>query len=203
MLFRSRRLDTPDKPEQRQRAGLVISPELVQRALRVVALRSHRQGVEGKPLFQPLEFSEALARQALVARDPEGLALTAEEAKAVLGYLMELRLLLRPGVAVGRLRFPLDPLADHLAAAEQFEQLELPGGVAAAGSRGAEGSLARFQRWIGRQGVDRLAKHLPAAATVLVIAAIHRHAVIAHPPLKGLQRRQCFGIALKIGRAHV
>ena len=59
-----------------------------------------------------------------MAQDPEGLALTAEEAKAVLGYLMELRLLLRPGVAVGRLRFPLDPLADHLAAAEQFEQLE-------------------------------------------------------------------------------
>jgi formylglycine-generating enzyme required for sulfatase activity len=124
MLSYVRRLDTPDKPEQRQRAGLVISPELVQRAMRVVALRSHRQGAEGKPLFQPLEFSETLALQALMAHAPEGMALTAEEAKAVLGYLIELRLLLRPGVAVGRLRFPLDPLADHLAAAEQFEQLE-------------------------------------------------------------------------------
>jgi formylglycine-generating enzyme required for sulfatase activity len=124
MLSYVRRLDTPDKPEQRQRAGLVISPELVQRAMRVVALRSHRQGAEGKPLFQPLEFSEALARQALMAQEPEGMALTGEEAKAVLGYLIELRLLLRPGVAVGRLRFPLDPLADHLAAAEQFERLD-------------------------------------------------------------------------------
>lgn len=127
MLSYVRRLDTPDKPEQRQRAGLLISPELVQRALRVVALRGHRQGAEGRPLFQPLEFSEALARQALTAPEPEGLALTAEEAKALLGYLIDLRLLLQPGAAVGRLRFPLDPLADHLAAAEQFERLEEQG----------------------------------------------------------------------------
>ena len=124
MLSYVRRLDTPDRAEQRQRAGLVITPELVQRALRVVALRSHRQGGEGKPLFQPLEFSEALARQALMAAEPEGLALTDEQSTAVLGYLIELRLLLQPGAAVGRLRFPLDPLADHLAAAEQFERLE-------------------------------------------------------------------------------
>jgi len=124
MLSYVRRLDTPDRAEQRQRAGLVVTPELVQRALRVVALRSHRQGGEGKPLFQPLEFSEALARQALMATKPEGLALTDEQSTAVLGYLIELRLLLQPGAAVGRLRFPLDPLADHLAAAEQFERLE-------------------------------------------------------------------------------
>jgi formylglycine-generating enzyme required for sulfatase activity len=90
----------------------------------VIALRSHRQGPERKPLFQPLEFSEALARQALMANKPEGLALTDEQSTAVLGYLIELRLLLQPGAAVGRLRFPLDPLADHLAAAEQFERLE-------------------------------------------------------------------------------
>jgi formylglycine-generating enzyme required for sulfatase activity len=124
MLSYVRRLDTPDRAEQRQRAGLVVTPELVQRALRVVALRSHRQGGEGKPLFQPLEFSEALARQALMGNKPEGLALTDEQSTAVLGYLIELRLLLQPGAAVGRLRFPLDPLADHLAAAEQFERLE-------------------------------------------------------------------------------
>jgi len=124
MLSYVRRLDTPDRAEQRQRAGLVVTPELVQRALRVVALRSHRQGGEGKPLFQPLEFSEALAHQALMANKPEGLALTDEQSTAVLGYLVELRLLLQPGAAVGRLRFPLDPLADHLAAAEQFERLE-------------------------------------------------------------------------------
>jgi formylglycine-generating enzyme required for sulfatase activity len=124
MLSYVRRLDTPADPTLRRRSGLVIDEALVQRALRVIALRSHRQGPERKPLFQPLEFSEALARQALMANKPEGLALTDEQSTAVLGYLIELRLLLQPGAAVGRLRFPLDPLADHLAAAEQFERLE-------------------------------------------------------------------------------
>jgi hypothetical protein len=38
--------------------------------------------------------------------------------------LIELRLLFRPGAAVGRLRFPLDSLAGHLAAGEHFERLE-------------------------------------------------------------------------------
>ncbi|MFM9103566.1 MAG: hypothetical protein ACKOPS_20440, partial [Cyanobium sp.] len=42
-----------------------------------------------------------------------------------MGYLIELRLLLQPGAAAGRLRVPLDPLADHLAAAEQVERLEV------------------------------------------------------------------------------
>jgi hypothetical protein len=124
MLSYVRRLDTPADPALRRRAGLVISEALVQRSLRKVALASHRQGPGGQPLFQPLEFSDALARSALMAEEPAGLGLSREQAEALLGYLIELRLLLQPGAAVGRLRFPLDPLADHLAAAEQFERLE-------------------------------------------------------------------------------
>jgi formylglycine-generating enzyme required for sulfatase activity len=124
MLSYVRRLDTPADPALRRREGLEISEKLVQRALRVVALASHRQGPGGQPLFQPLEFSDALARRALMAQEPVGLALTRQQAEALLGYLIELRLLLQPGAALDRLRFPLDPLADHLAAAEQFERLE-------------------------------------------------------------------------------
>jgi formylglycine-generating enzyme required for sulfatase activity len=124
MLSYVRRLDTPADPPLRRRAGLVINEALVQRALRVVALASHRQGKPGEPLFQPLEFSDALARGALMAVEPAGLGQNREQADALLAYLIELRLLLQPGAAAGRLRFPLDPLADHLAAAEQFERLE-------------------------------------------------------------------------------
>ena len=124
MLSYLRRLDTPADASLRRRAGLEISEAVVQRALRVVALASHRQGPGGQSLFQPLEFSDALARSALMAEEPLGLGLSREQAEALLGYLIELRLLLQPGAAVGRLRFPLDPLADHLAAAEQFERLE-------------------------------------------------------------------------------
>jgi formylglycine-generating enzyme required for sulfatase activity len=124
MLSYVRRLDTPADPALRRRAGLVINEALVQRALRVVALASHRQGPLGRPLFQPLEFSDTLALNSLTTPKPSGLGLSPEQAEALLGYLIELRLLLQPGAAVGRLRFPLDPLADHLAAAEQFERLE-------------------------------------------------------------------------------
>jgi formylglycine-generating enzyme required for sulfatase activity len=124
MLSYVRRLDTPADQALRRRAGLVISEALVQRALRVVALASHRQGKPRQPLFQPLEFSDTLARSAVMVEEPLGLGLNREQAEALLGYLIELRLLLQPGAAVGRLRFPLDPLADHLAAAEQFERLE-------------------------------------------------------------------------------
>ena len=124
MLSYVRRLDTPADGSLRRRAGLAISEALVQRALRVVALASHRQGPGGLPLFQPLEFSDSLARTALTAEEPTGLGVSREQADALLAYLIELRLLLQPGAAAGRLRFPLDPLADHLAAAEQFERLE-------------------------------------------------------------------------------
>jgi formylglycine-generating enzyme required for sulfatase activity len=127
MLSYVRRLDTPDDPALRQRAGIEISHGLVQRALRAVALASHRQASPaGQPLFQPLEFSgEGLALPALAAPAPVGLGLSVEQAREVLGYLIALRLLQKPGEREGQLRFPLDPLADHLAAAEQFERLEL------------------------------------------------------------------------------
>ena len=124
MLSYVRRLDTPADASLRRRAGLEITEALVQKALRVVALASHRQGPREQPLFQPLEFSDALARHALMDPEPSGLGQNREQAEALLGYLIELRLLLQPGAAAGRLRFPLDPLADHLAAAEQFERLE-------------------------------------------------------------------------------
>ncbi|MBU6354752.1 MAG: ATP-binding protein, partial [Cyanobacteria bacterium REEB498] len=124
MLSYVRQLDTPTDRAQRRQAGLEISEALVQRALRVVALASHRQGPSGQPLFQPLEFSMGLAREALMAAEPLGLGLEQPQAQALLAYLIDLRLLQRPGAAADRLRFPLDPLADHLAAAEQLEQLE-------------------------------------------------------------------------------
>ncbi|MFN9487258.1 MAG: SUMF1/EgtB/PvdO family nonheme iron enzyme, partial [Cyanobacteriota bacterium] len=124
MLSYVRRLDTPADPALRRRAGLEITWALVQRALRVVALASHRQKQNGEPLFQPLEFSATLARGALMAAEPAGLGQGQPQAEAVLAYLGELRLLLQSGAKAGQLRFPLDPLADHLAAAEQFEQLE-------------------------------------------------------------------------------
>ncbi len=124
MLRYVKRLDTPADRALRRRAGLLINEALVQRALRVVALASHRQPPNGEPLYQPLEFSEALARASLMAAEPAGLALTREQAQALLAYLIELRLLLQAGARAGQLRFPLDPLADHLAAAEQLEQLE-------------------------------------------------------------------------------
>jgi formylglycine-generating enzyme required for sulfatase activity len=124
MLSYVRRLDTPADPALRRRAGLVIDEAMVQRAMRVVALASHRQGPAGRPLFQPLEFSDALARSALMALEPQGLGVALEQAKSLLAYLIDLRLLLQPRTTAGQLRFPLDPLADHLAAAEQLERLE-------------------------------------------------------------------------------
>ena len=50
------RVDTPSDPGMRRRAGLTIDGALVQKALKVLALASHRQEAEGRPLFQPLEF---------------------------------------------------------------------------------------------------------------------------------------------------
>ena len=57
---------------------------------------------------------------------------------SLLNSLIDLRLMLQPGAAVGRLRFPLDSLADHLAAAEQFERLEAQALEPAAPLQGAE-----------------------------------------------------------------
>ena len=56
MLSYVERVDTPSDPGMRQRAGMVIDGPMVQKALKVLALASHRQGAGGRPLFQPMEF---------------------------------------------------------------------------------------------------------------------------------------------------
>jgi formylglycine-generating enzyme required for sulfatase activity len=125
MLSYVRRLDTPVDPSQRERAGLTIDGERVQRALKCLALASHRQlGGDGEPAYQPREFSRALAKETLQQPEPEGLGLNGAAAEAVLGYLGERRLLVHPGEDSSELRFPLDPLADYLAALAQLEVLE-------------------------------------------------------------------------------
>jgi formylglycine-generating enzyme required for sulfatase activity len=128
MLSYVRRLDTPVEPSQRERAGLTIDGERVQRALKCLALASHRQpGGDGEPAYQPREFSRALAKETLQQPEPDGLGLNGEAAEAVLGYLGERRLLVNPGEDSSELRFPLDPLADYLAALAQLEVLETKG----------------------------------------------------------------------------
>ena len=125
MLSYVRRLDTPVDPSQRERAGLTIDGERVQRALKCLALASHRQeGGDGEPAYQPREFSRALAKETLQQPEPVGLGLDGEAAEGVLGYLGERRLLVNPGEDSSELRFPLDPLADYLAALAQLEVLE-------------------------------------------------------------------------------
>jgi formylglycine-generating enzyme required for sulfatase activity len=124
MLSYVARVDTPADPGMRQRAGMVIDGPLVQRALKALALASHRQGAGGRPLFQPVEFPRWLAERALAAAD--GMALEqADQRGALLGYLIDLNLLRTPGADRSWLRFPLDPLADYLAALRQLERLEV------------------------------------------------------------------------------
>jgi formylglycine-generating enzyme required for sulfatase activity len=126
MLSYLRRLDSQTDPEQRKRAGRTIDHALVQRALKRLALASHQQhGMEGEPAYQPREFSRGLAMAALWRGEPDGLATTASQAQALLGYLLDQRLLLHPGEDTSELRFPLDPLADYLAALAQLEVLEV------------------------------------------------------------------------------
>lgn len=128
MLSYVRRLDTPVDPSQRERGGLTIDGERVQRALKCLALASHRQlGGDGEPAYQPREFSRALAKDTLQKPEPDGLELRADEAEGLLGYLAERRLLVHPGADSSELRFPLDPLADYLAALLQLEVLERMG----------------------------------------------------------------------------
>ena len=128
MLSYVRRLDTPVDPSQRERAGLTIDGERVQRALKCLALASHRQlGGDGEPAYQPREFSRALAKETLQQPEPEGLGLNGAAAEGVLGYLGDRRLLAHPGEDSSELRFPLDPLADYLAALAQLEVLETKG----------------------------------------------------------------------------
>lgn len=125
MLGYVSRVDTPSDPgqRQRQRAGLVIDGPMVQKALKVLALASHRQQENSRPLFQPLVFPAELAERQLAAAEGMGLAET-EQRRALLGYLLDLRLLHHPGADTNELRFPLDPLADYLAALRQLERLE-------------------------------------------------------------------------------
>jgi len=135
MLSYVRRIDTPAEPLQRERAGLTIDRDLVQRALKRVALASHQQeGVDGEPAYQPREFSRGLAKATLRLDEPHGLAMTDLEAEALLAYLSALSLLIHPGEDTSELRFPLDPLADYLAALAQWEVLETLGWSAGQGT---------------------------------------------------------------------
>ena len=68
MLNYVARVDTPSDPAMRHRVGIVIDGGMVQRALKVLALASHRQGAEGRPRFQPVEFPLWLAERALHRR---------------------------------------------------------------------------------------------------------------------------------------
>jgi formylglycine-generating enzyme required for sulfatase activity len=125
MLGYVSRLDSGTSPQHRRRAGLEISPALVQRSLQVLALASHQQSPEGRPLFLPLAFRRIRADQALAADPPEGLGMTSQrQRQALIDYLVEQRLLHHPGADLDELCFPLDPLSDYLAALRQRERLE-------------------------------------------------------------------------------
>lgn len=142
MLSYVARVDTPSDPAMRQRAGMVIDGAMVQRALKVLALASHRQEQDGRPLFQLVEFPLWLAEQALEASDGMDLK-EGEQRQALLGYLIDLNLLRTPGADQNWLRFPLDPLADYLAALRQLERLE----VNSAGDGAAwQGFLAELEQ---------------------------------------------------------
>ncbi len=125
MLSYVARLDTPADPSMRQRAGLEINGSLVQKALKVLALASHRQGAgsasqspeakspasqspggqAGRPGFQPMEFPLWLAERALAAADGMDLQQRTQR-QALLEYLLELNLLRHPGADLNWLRFP-------------------------------------------------------------------------------------------------
>lgn len=125
MLNYVRRLDTSADHSERQHNGLMIDGRRVQQALKCLALVSHCQaGGDGESAYQPREFPSALAKATLQRQVPEGMELSALQAEAMLGYLIEVRLLIHPGEDTSELRFPLDPLADYLAALAQLEVLE-------------------------------------------------------------------------------
>jgi formylglycine-generating enzyme required for sulfatase activity len=125
MLGYVSRLDSGIGLQHRRRAGLEISPALVQRSLQVLALASHQQSPEGRALYLPLAFRRVRADQALAADAPEGLGMTSQrQRQALIDYLVEQRLLHHPGADLDELCFPLDPLSDYLAALRQRERLE-------------------------------------------------------------------------------
>jgi formylglycine-generating enzyme required for sulfatase activity len=123
MLSYVSRVHSLSDPEQQQRTEMVIDEPTVLKALKVLALASHRQEENSQPLFRPLVFSAEMAERALGASEGMGLA-NLEQRRALLRYLVDLKLLHQTRVHTGELRFLLDPLADYLAALRQLELLE-------------------------------------------------------------------------------
>ena len=74
--------------------------------------------------------------------------------------------------------------------------LELGGGVGGCWRCFGVASAVRFRRRAGRQGGDPLREDLPAAAAVLVVAAIHRYTAVAHPAAECLEGLVGFTITL-------
>jgi formylglycine-generating enzyme required for sulfatase activity len=125
MLSYVSRLDHGSTPQQRRRAGLEITSALVQRALQVIALASLRQGIAGRPLYQAIAIRQQRAEQALAAPPPEGLGLdNRRQRQALLDYLVDRHLLQHPGADLDEFAFPLEALADYLAALRQRDLLE-------------------------------------------------------------------------------
>ena len=125
MLGYVNRLDRNIDAAQRLRAGLEINPSVVQKSLQILALASHKQGLEGRPLYQPLAFSGDWADQALNADPPNGMGLASRrQRQSLINYLLEQRLLQNPGADLDQLCFPLDPLAEYLAAMRQRDLFE-------------------------------------------------------------------------------
>ncbi|MFN9570728.1 MAG: SUMF1/EgtB/PvdO family nonheme iron enzyme [Cyanobacteriota bacterium] len=128
MLNFLKRLDTPDEQDEslRQRGGMNIDHNKVQETLKVLALASQCQrNQRGRPFYQPLEFSCAFAMTSLKEPQPIGLGLTHEGAQTMLSYLLDINLLIHPDADLSELRFPLDPLADYLAALKFVEITEV------------------------------------------------------------------------------
>jgi formylglycine-generating enzyme required for sulfatase activity len=125
MLGYVNRLDRNIDASQRLRAGLEITPTVVQKSLQILALASHKQGPEGRPLYQPLAFSGDWADQALSAAPPDGMGLASRrQRQTLINYLLEQRLLQNPGADLDQLCFLLDPLSEYLAAMRQRDLFE-------------------------------------------------------------------------------
>jgi formylglycine-generating enzyme required for sulfatase activity len=126
MLGYVNRLDHNLDPSQRQRAGLDITQTLVQRTLQVLAMASHKQGLNGRPLYQALAFYGEMADQILATEPPTGMGISSRrQRQSLLNYLLELRLLQHPGTNVDQLCFPFNPLAEYLAAMRQRDRFEM------------------------------------------------------------------------------
>ena len=126
MLGYVNRLDHNIDPSNRQRAGLDISQTLVQRTLQVLAMATHMQGPNGRPLYQALNFFGEMADKVLASEPPTGMGLSSRrQRQSLLNYLVEQRLLQHPGTDLDQLCFPLEPLAEYLAAMRQRDRVEM------------------------------------------------------------------------------